>query len=922
MAFPTPYSHRTYPGNGIQTGFTVPFPFLLRQHVRVYLNWEIETDTQDATLVPGVNFNWVNDGLITTVLPVANGTSLSVVRVTPIDDLVVDWQAGSPPTAAELSAADRQVFFAVQEFIDRSIATQGSLNVIVDSGATTPINNLFSSSLAAPLAANQGRVLKELIDDLAPGGGGPGGFTQDGAGAVTRAVSSKLKDTVTPRDFGAIGNGITEDGPAIQTTLNSGARIIDGQGLTYKVSQRLTISSDTILKNCVFDMTGMPTGTAAREIAIRADGTQGTSEYNLTADAIQASGTSPSITLASGDVVAAGLAAGDLIVIRSNDLWTPTLFVSEMATVLRVSGGTVFLQAPLTYGYTIANSARIRKINPAQNITLQNIRANGPSPLAGSSQKVGFFGSLYARDIWVDGCEITNFNRAGVEFRQTYNCWMTKCTVTNIVDFYGCLVADGTSYAFIDSNSFENTRHGISVGGSDTFGSGICNFLFFTRNVSTSLDAALDTHPPADNVIFANNICRCKGGVTSPNGIIHQGRNIVISDNMITGFGQNGVTIQPFYFAPYAAVINITGNNIACDNTAASAAGIYIQTSEQNGGLPTTLPEAITITGNTVSGAHSSGGIYIKAEQNVNPLLDIAITGNTVKQSPTAISIRCTDASIRGVSIAGNSLAMASTGISLRPDNAADVIDGVAISGNVFRSITTATNRVGSGTARDVSVTGNSYDTVTTILGTALTTTTISSLVTPGTVTLNGSFGRHSIDTEAAAASDDLERIEGGFTSMLATFHAVSAARVVTFKDNTGNLRLLGDFTAASPDDSITCVFNGTNWLEVARSHNTATAPTVIIAAGVATIPGGYDRYLIDTEASDATDDLVTINGGSAAQTAVFTAFNAARTVVFKDGTGNLRLEGDFTADSSEDTITLMFNGSNWLEVARSNNSA
>jgi hypothetical protein len=46
------------------------------------------------------------------------------------------------------------------------------------------------------------------------------GWTQSGAGAVSRTVDSKLKDTVSVKDFGATGNGSTDDTAAIQAAIN------------------------------------------------------------------------------------------------------------------------------------------------------------------------------------------------------------------------------------------------------------------------------------------------------------------------------------------------------------------------------------------------------------------------------------------------------------------------------------------------------------------------------------------------------------------------------------------------------------------------------------------------------------------------------------------------------------------------------
>jgi hypothetical protein len=102
--------------------------------------------------------------------------------------------------------------------------------------------------------------------------------------------------------------------------------------------------------------------------------------------------------------------------------------------------------------------------------------------------------------------------------------------------------------------------------------------------------------------------------------------------------------------------------------------------------------------------------------------------------------------------------------------------------------------------------------------------------------------------------------------------------------------------------------------------------PDATIASGVVTIgqasPTTINWLSVDTEAAGATDNLDTISwgAGTTAQIVTFYAASGARTVVFKDGTGNLHLEGDMSLDSSDDNITLQyFSGSGWWELARVN---
>jgi hypothetical protein len=91
------------------------------------------------------------------------------------------------------------------------------------------------------------------------------------------------------------------------------------------------------------------------------------------------------------------------------------------------------------------------------------------------------------------------------------------------------------------------------------------------------------------------------------------------------------------------------------------------------------------------------------------------------------------------------------------------------------------------------------------------------------------------------------------------------------------------------------------------------------IAAGAVTAT--KSQITVDTESAAATDDLDTISGGGTGDTLIVRAASSARDVVCKDGTGNLRLAGDFTLTSVQDTLLLYRVGSDWFELSRSDNT-
>ena len=68
-------------------------------------------------------------------------------------------------------------------------------------------------------------------------------FLQDGASAVARTVDSKLKDVVSVKDFGAVGDGTVDDTAAISAALATGKMVYFPQG-TYMTTGAHVISTN------------------------------------------------------------------------------------------------------------------------------------------------------------------------------------------------------------------------------------------------------------------------------------------------------------------------------------------------------------------------------------------------------------------------------------------------------------------------------------------------------------------------------------------------------------------------------------------------------------------------------------------------------------------------------------------------------
>lgn len=101
----------------------------------------------------------------------------------------------------------------------------------------------------------------------------------------------------------------------------------------------------------------------------------------------------------------------------------------------------------------------------------------------------------------------------------------------------------------------------------------------------------------------------------------------------------------------------------------------------------------------------------------------------------------------------------------------------------------------------------------------------------------------------------------------------------------------------------------------------------VTLASGVITVDplqSPFAAYhVIDTEALAATDDLDSIIGAKQGQLLTLQLKDASRSIVVKDGVGNIFLTaGDFTLNNVRDAIQLVYrldiNG--WCEVRRADN--
>ena len=276
-----PYSYQTFAGGFAGLNLAVSIPFLLRDHISLYTNYNSYDGTYDRLLVIGTDYAWISD---TQIQLLASAFNITVKRKTPTTELLVSWTDGSNVDMDDLLTADRQNLYAVQEQEDSSVQQIANSGAILDQLDDVLPYTLVGTVATIPTAPTNGQRIEignsTGIESFSPLTGRPSGFVgasnlfvrlvytttgntwqwvdyrpvdpdgryaginfaQSGANAIARTITSKLRETVSVKDFGAVGDGIANDTTAIANAIASARGIVYFPEGIYKVTSGFTAS--------------------------------------------------------------------------------------------------------------------------------------------------------------------------------------------------------------------------------------------------------------------------------------------------------------------------------------------------------------------------------------------------------------------------------------------------------------------------------------------------------------------------------------------------------------------------------------------------------------------------------------------------------------------------------------------------------
>jgi len=260
------------------------------------------------------------------------------------------------------------------------------------------------------------------------------GFTNGGTGSVDRTVDAKLKELVTAEDFGAVGDGVTDDTTALTNACASAQKVTFTAGSTYLITTQLIVEENVNvdLNGATIEI-GAAFGTSTP--AVRLD--DGSSLRNGTINIATTFDVDRVIQVGANCVV-------EHMVISSVDQISNR--DSSLDAAVRFSGAS-------SYGRNIVveNFDNAFAVLSVDSVTLQNIRARS-----------------YVRGLY---CSESDFlNVAG------FHAETQSANATTDPGHNGLLIEECRRGTFSDIFITESGEHGIRIGGSSAHGSEFLTF--------------------------------------------------------------------------------------------------------------------------------------------------------------------------------------------------------------------------------------------------------------------------------------------------------------------------------------------------------------------------------------------------------------------------------------------------------------
>jgi polygalacturonase len=287
------------------------------------------------------------------------------------------------------------------------------------------------------------QVSKKLADTLNSSSGATNVSTIATGSSVVRTVSSKLKESVSVKDFGALGDGVTDDTAAIQATINealseSGRKVFFPAG-TYRVTSSINLNSDdthligegAYATNIYRDFTTGPTISIGKSsgTVIRASGVSSMS-FGLNTGSTQAA----------SDVAHIRTTAGENITIAD------IVIYDAVEGIELIGGNNIFIDRVVISGtYTTASSCRYG-LTAKKNANSSSGTAQLPT-------------HVWMNKCWFSGPDVTGALKGGMAYPlwiRAGETWHVEQCYFGQANLFNILIEQGSDNAAIIDITFNS----------------------------------------------------------------------------------------------------------------------------------------------------------------------------------------------------------------------------------------------------------------------------------------------------------------------------------------------------------------------------------------------------------------------------------------------------------------------------------